>query len=618
MTLQIALVLGLLFATVLLFASERLRLDIVALLLLLALMLTGILTPAEALAGFSDPVVLMIAGLFIVGGGLTHTGLAAAMGRLLARAGRHGGEAGLVVLVMLSVAALSAFMSTAGATAIFLPVVVNLAWRARVSPSKLLMPLAFGSLIGGMLTLIGTPPNLVVSGQLSTHGLKPFGFFDFTPIGLVLLVIGVSFMALVGRRMLSDRSRHSFALARSEEETLSLTDLAAAYHLPGQLFRVRIRRNSPLAGRTVAEVDLRGRYQVNVLELQNWPDGQVHPSPAHPVLPETVLRVNDILHIQATSEEVSQMARQEALGVLPIRDLDRPLISEELGMVEILLPPRSSLIGKTLREIRFRERYSVTVLSILRFGEPLREELGGARLRFGDTLLVQGSWEKIGVLREESRDFVVVGQPHEMLESPGSAHQRAPMAAAIMLVMLLLMTFEVIPGVAAVLLAAVAMILTRCLTMEEAYGEMNWASVVLLAGTLPLATALQKTGAVQFLAAGLTQSLGEWGPLAILGGFFVLTSVCSQFISNTATTVLMAPIAYQVATQLGFSPYPYLMVVALAASTSFSTPIASMSNTLVLGPGGYRFTDFLKVGVILQLLMLVAGLIVVPFFFPFR
>lgn len=613
---QMLLVFALLGATVILFASERVRLDLTALLLLLALLLSGILTPTEALAGFADPVVLTIAGLFVVGGGLTQTGVAHALGQWLSRITR-GGEAGLIVLVMISVAVLSAFMSTAGATAIFIPIVVSLGWSTKVSPSKLLLPLAVGSLIGGMLTLIGTPPNLVVSGQLAAAGLPAFRFFDYTPVGLVMLVVGVGFMVLVGRHWLPDRSRHSFALADERAaEAPTLQELAAAYALPGHLFRVQLRPTSALVGQTLAELNLRARYHVTVLELRPWQAGRNRPGPAQPVEPGTVLNPYDILNVHGLAEPVALMTQREGLDLLPNRDADGRPMSQELGMVELLLTPRSRLIGRTLQESRFRDKYGVTVLGIMRLGRPIVGDLATARLRFGDTLLVHGPWEKISLLREETRDFVMVGQPRELLEHHGTPKQAA-IALLIMVGMLILITLEILPAVTAVLLAAIAMVLTRCLTMEDAYTAMNWASVVLLAGTLPLATALQKTGGVQLIAGQLTASLGQLGPHALLAGFFVLTSVLSQFISNTATTVLLAPIALQAALSLGLAPQPFLMAVAIAASTSFSTPVASLSNTLVLGPGGYHFSDFLKIGTALQTLMLVATLIVVPLLFPF-
>lgn len=616
MSTDILLVFGILTATITLFMSERLRLDLVALFALLALLLTKLLTPAEALAGFADPIVLMIAGLFVVGGGLFQTGVAESLGIWLGRlAGKD--EVRLVVVIMLVVAIFSAFMSSTGATAILLPIVVNLAWSAKINPSKLLMPLAFGSLIGGMLTLIGTPPNIVVSNQLASQGLEPFGFFTFTPVGFVMLVVGVIFMALLGRRMLSDRASRGAAYASAgETDSLSLSDLAEAYHLPDSLFRLRVRRNSPLIGFTLAEADLRSRYDVNVLEIQSWLDDQPKPAPARPVEPCTVLRPHDILRVQGTADDVSRLAQEQVMGIRPVEDFGGRFLSKELGLVEVLLTPRSSLIGRTLQETRFRDKYNVTVLSIKRLGEPVETEVATTRLRFGDTLLVQGTWEKIDLLREERRDLVIVGQPREMIEAQRPTG-RAPIAIAIMVGMLVLMTFSIVPAVTAVLLAAAAMVLTGCLTMDEGYNGINWQSIVLIAAMLPMATALEKTGGMLLVANGLTTSLGQFGPLALMAGLFIITTIFSQFISNTAATVLIAPIAYQVAISLDLRPHAFLMAIAMAASASFATPIASPNNTLVLGPGGYRFSDFVKVGIPLQILIMLATLLVVPALFPF-
>jgi di/tricarboxylate transporter len=607
-----AIVFGLLAATILLFASDRLRLDLVAVLALLGLLLTGVLTPAEALGGFSDPLVLIVAGLFVVGGGLLQTGVASALGEWLSRVAGTS-EARLIVVVMLLVAALSAFMSSTGTVAVLLPVVISLAWKAKISPSRVLIPLAYASLLGGMLTLIGTPPNLVVSNQLATAGLAPFGFFAFTPLGLVMLGIGVAFMLLAGRRMLPQRTRRG--VAAGGEEALSISELTRAYGLPGNATHLRVQPDSPLVGLTLAETNLRARYRVNVLEHQAWPARQPSPSRARPATPATRLQARDILRVQGQPDEIGRLIREAGLSRWPSQDGEARFHSDELGLAEVLLTPRSALIGKTLQEVQFRHKYHVTVLASLRLGEPLASDLAATPLRFGDALLVQGAWENIDLLRDEHRDFVVVGQPREM--SAGQRWSpRAPLAVAIMAAMLLLMTTGVVPTVSAVLLAAVAMVLSRCLTAEEAYRTINWESVVLIAGMLPMATALEKTGGVQIIVDGLTAHLGGLGPLAVMAGLFVLTSGFSQFISNTATAVLMAPIALQSAASLSVAPAPFLMTVALAASTAFATPIASPVNTLVLGPGGYRFGDYARVGLALQALILLATLILVPLLFP--
>ncbi len=617
MNVQTLFVFTLLFASMVLFVTERLSMDLVAILVVLALMLTGLLTPAEALAGFSDPVVLMIAGLFVVGGALFRTGVADAIGDLLTRIAGSS-ETSLVVVTMATVALLSAFLSSAGATAVLIPVVVNMAWRAKVEPSKVLMPLAIGSLFGGLLTLIGTPPNLVINNELTRHGLPGFGFFSFTPIGLVVLAVAIGFIVLLGRYFLPTRGQRNAEQNYEERSSvLSLDELADEYDLPGKLFLARVRSSSPLVNRTLEEAGLRRRYGVNVLEIQRWPGREGTPQPARSVSPETHLEPNDLLHIQGATEEVTRMAKEVRLGLLPYEAGDDPLLSNELGLVEILLPPRSQLNGQTLQEARFRDKYDVTVLSMRRFGEPIpTEEISTTRLHFGDTLLVLGSWERIRLLQEERRNFVVVGLPRELLEISRTT-EHAIRASLIMVIMLALMTFNVVPPVAAVMLAATAMILTNSLSMEQAYGTMNWQSIILLAGMLPLATALQKTGGVTFIAQALTQNLGGLGAPAVMAGIFVLTSVFSQFISNTATAVLMAPIAYQAATTLGVAPHAFLIAVTVAASSAFATPVATMSGTMVMAPGGYRFGDYVKMGLALQLLVLVVAMVALPILFPF-
>lgn len=614
MTAEMLLVFGLLTATIVLFLTDRLRLDLVAILALLALLLTGVLTPEEALAGFADPLVLTIAGLFVVGAGLFRTGVADALGQWLGRVA-GASEVRLLVVIMLIVALLSAFISSTGTVAVFLPVVVSLAWSARISPSKLLIPLAYASLIGGMLTLIGTPPNIAVSSQLVAEGRTPFGFFAFTPIGLVMLAVGVLFMVFVGRHIMPDRGQPARSETPDGSNGLSPTELVAAYQLPGNWFRLRVRRASPLIGQTLAVSNLRARYGVNVLEVQPWPEGRASPLPPRTAEPTIDIAARDILYVQGAPAEVAKLAQEQWLAVLPPETIDQALLTQELRVAEVLLTPRSRLIDHTLQEMRFRDAYKLTVLGILRMGEPLQGDLPAVPLRFGDALLVQGKREALAALRAEQRDFVVVGQPREML-AERSMSRRAPLAVAIMLGMLGLMTFGGFQTVTAVLLAATAMVLTGCLSMEDVYRRMSWESVVLIAGMLPMATALQKTGGVAFIASGLTAGLGAMGPLALMAGLFLMTSLFSQFISNTATTVLVAPIAFQVALSLGVAPEPLLMMVAVAASTSFATPIASPVNTLVLGPGGYRFADFAKVGVPLQILLMVMALLVVPLFFP--
>jgi di/tricarboxylate transporter len=515
-----------------------------------------------------------------------------------------------------------------------LPVVVGLAWERGIPPSRLLIPLAVASLLGGMLTLIGTPPNIVVSNHLAAMGREPFHFFTFTPVGLVMLVIGIAFMVLVGHRLLPERPPPGGEPALP---TTSVTALTEAYGLAGTLFRTRVRPESPIAGRSIEELQIRRRYGVNVVGIRRARDraGAVDPgSTGRPRLrpraplpglragatelratpPSTRFHPGDEVYLQGLPRSVAGFVGAQGLDLLP--DEDGEEVPEGVGLVEVLLTPGSRLLGRTVEESGIREKYRVTVLSIRRMGEPLRDNMSTTTLRFGDTLLVKGAWDRIQLLQRERGDFVVTGIPSEM-ERAVRPFERAPVAVGILVVMMTLMAFNIVAPVLAVLAAATAMVVAGCVGGEEAYRSINWQSVVLIAAVLPIATALETTGGMALIVDGMGGVLGRAGPLALLAILFILTSALSQVISNTATAVLLAPIAFQLAVNLGARPEPFLMAIAVAASTAFATPIASPVNTLVLGPGGYRFGDFFRIGIALQVLLLAATLLVVPLLFPF-
>jgi di/tricarboxylate transporter len=603
--------------TIALFVSDRIRLDLVALMSAAALVLTGILTPSQALAGFGDPLVVMIASLFVVSGGMFRTGVAQRLGLWLGRVAGDG-EARLILLIMLITAPLSAIMSSTGTVAVMLPVVVTLAWRARISPSKLLIPLAFASLLGGMLTLIGTAPNVVVAELLKAQGREPFGFFSFTPVGFAVFAVGVAFMVLVGRRWLPSRAPSD---AGTREEHVSLSELADRYGLPARLFRLHLPPAHDLVGARLGELHWSDRYHIQVLAVDAEPDtgrGRLRGRPAasKAVDADTVIEQGDRILLQGHPDHVHRLERELGLQVEVLDRWDDDLMPHDQGVIEVLPTPRSRWLDKTLAELHFRERFHVQVLAVQRGGATVTEGLAQLRLRFGDTLLVQGPRAAIEALRRWPGDAVVLAEPEDVAVSRDAA-RKAPVAIAIMLGMLLAMTLGWTSTVMAAGLAAIAMIITGCLSMEQAYRSMSWESVVLIAGILPMATALQVTGGMQLVVDGVVAVVGPYGPLALLVGVFLLTSLASQVISNTATAVLVAPIAYQAAITLGVSPYPLLMTVALAASTAFATPVASPVNTLVLGVGQYRFSDFLRVGVVMQLLALLVLALVVPRLFPF-
>jgi di/tricarboxylate transporter len=599
---QAVLVFLILAATVAAFASDRIRLDLVALLSMLALAISGVLTPAQALAGFAAPLTLMIAGLFVVGEGLFRTGVADRLGDLLARiAGR--GRTRLLAATMLIAAVLSAFLSSTGTVAVLLPVVAGLARRARMAPSRLLMPLAFGSLLGGMLTLIGTPPNLVVADQLRAAGREPFGFFAFTPVGLTMLAVGVAYMLLIGRRLLPDHE------VEGEDDATTLRDLAAAYDLDRRLHAVRVPAASSLAGRTLAEEDLRHLYGVTVVAIESEAgDGRT----VRRAEPTALVRADDVLILLATEADLERL--RDASGVV-LADEPRVPLPEPLMLIETVLPPRSTYVGRRLADGGLRDRTRATVVAVRRGERVMHGDLADLRLQSGDVLLLAGGPAAQRRVAADHDDLLVVGAPREW-ERFVRDTRRAPVALVVLAGLLGAMTLGLLPNAIAVLTAAVAMVVGGAVRMEQAYRAIHWESVVLIAAILPMSTALEVSGGLDAVVGGLVGALGEAGPLLVMAALFVLTSAFSQVISNTATTVLLAPVAFRAALDLGVSPEAMLMAIAVAASTAFATPVASPVNALVLTPGRYRFRDFVRVGLPIVVLMLVATLLVVPAVFP--
>jgi len=603
MNLEMLFVFVLLFVVVSLFVSDKVRLDVVAVGAILALLLSGLLTPTEALSGFGDPVLLLIAGLFIVGEGLFKTGIAFAVGDWLMRvAGTN--ELKLTVMLMLVVAGLSAFMSSTGAVAIFIPIVLSLAAKADIAPSQLLMPISIAALLGGMLTLIGTPPNLIVSTQLEREGLEPFSFFSFAPIGLVILIVGIVYVVIAKKYLLPNK----VSKGKTNRKKQTLKDMVVAYNLEGEMLRLKLDNSSSIINQTIEEAKLLSRYNTMVIGIER--DNLLIPA-----LSNTKLKSGDSLLVAGSETALSSLYTNEKLKKISIADYEVKRIKKEVGLAEVMMTPDSSLIGNSLIDLNFRHHHNLTVLGVKRMGKLLKEDFSSLALEFGDTLLVAGAWKNIALLQEVSDDFLILDLPKE-LEEIAPNTKKAPYALGILGVMLLLMTFNIVPSVTAVLLAALAMVVTGALSMNDAYRSLNAQSLVLIAGMLPIAIALDKTGGVTFIANALVEGLGDYGPFALMAGLFVLTSIFSQFISNTATTVLVAPIAVAAASALDVSVYPILMTVAIAASTAFATPVASPVNTLVLGPGGYKFIDYVKMGVPLQVIVMIITLFAVPVLFP--
>nr|MBN1229133.1 SLC13 family permease [Anaerolineae bacterium] len=611
-----------LVGAIVLFVIEWLRVDLVAIGVVVALMLSGLLTVQESLAGFSSTAVITIAALFVVGGAMFYTGIAQVMGeRLLRIAGTN--ETRLIVVIVIAVAFMSAFISDTGVVAVMLPAVISLTVTAKIAPSKLLLPLAIGSLLGGATTLIGTPPNIIIADLLRDSGLTPFGFFSYTPMGILIMIVGILFMAMVGRRLLPAHVPH-----RDVQSVETAEELIALYRLPDNLFRLRVRHNSPLVNQTIAESGLGQRFLVTVIRIVRPTEPQMlarlgeqrillqpDEQQIHDVT-DVVVQPDDILVVQGDGNAIAAAAALWNLAVQPASTSDQEsLVTDEIGIAEVLLPPRSALIGKTLPEIRFGTTYRLTVLDIRRPGEERALNLKQTTLQFGDTLLVQGEWKNIQALKSRRRDFIVMGEPQGV--SGGLNRKRAPIALLVLLGMLVLIVTGITSVATASLVAALAMVLTGCLTMDEAYESVNWKSIVLVAGMLPMATALEQVGLVNLVADGFVDVLGDFGPRIVMMGLFLLTTLFTQVLSNTATAVLIAPVALATANRLGINPYAFLMAVAIAASTAYVTPVASPVNTLVMGAGNYRFIDYAKIGIPLVVVVMLFTMVALPFLWPF-
>ncbi|MBE2201643.1 MAG: SLC13 family permease [Anaerolinea sp.] len=793
----IFVVITILLIAVVLFVTEKLRMDLVALLVLGALAVTGLVTPTQALSGFSSPAVVTVWAMFIISGGLSVTGVAQILGRQMMRLAGEG-EARLVVVIMSIAGLMSAVMNNVGVAAMLLPVVINIARQTKRPSSKLLMPLAMGSLLGGLTTLIGTPPNILVSDALRDYGLQPFGLFDFTPIGLTIMVSGIAFVALVGRHLLPTRDpvqelaangagamngagapngagNHSLRGAYEIDERLSTLALTADSPLVGQslaasrlgsalrlnvvainrrgqtilaprpetilekgdrlivegkleplheiqegqflivddnlaeltaqvlqaigLAELQLSERTELVGQTLYQAEIRHRFGVNVVAIQR--NGRLQQAN----LQDTRLQAGDRLLLQGKHEPLAALAAKKwgewralddtavvqtygiarqfsglrlppesllvgrtlrdsrlgdafGLAVLAIiRDDDAHLMpepdsalaahdillvwgtvvnlntlrglqkieivaqtplsaktmeSEEVGLAEIVLSPQTTLEGKTLRQLHFREKYGLSVLAIWRQGQPHRSDLRDMALRFGDAILLYGRRDKIRLLNSEP-DFLVLTEP-----APATLRQqKAPLAVGILILILLPVLFGFLPISIAAVVGATLMVLLRCLTMEEAYRYIEWPAVFLIAGMLPLGIAMEQTGAASLIANGVITALGELGPRAIIFGIYLITAVATQIIPTAALVVLMAPIAFNTATDLNISPLPLMMTVAIAASASFSSPVSHPANVMIMGPGGYRFMDYVRVGLPLTLLVMLLTVLLVPIVWSF-
>lgn len=607
------------------FVNGKLRSDLVALCALVLLIVFNILTPEEALSGFSNPIVIMMVGLFVVGGAIFKTGLAKMISsKILRLAGKS--ELKLFILIMMVTAFIGAFVSNTGTVPLMLPIVVSMAASANISPGRFLMPLAFASSMGGMATLIGTPPNLVVDEVLSNAGFTDLSFFSFTPIGVICVLIGLVVLIPLSK----------FFLVKKEDgkDTKTTTghspkELAKKYQLSDNLYRIQIRPGSRIGGKKLQELNITQAYNLSILEIRRQSSSQgrflktVDQSLAGP---HTELQENDILYVFGPFEKVNQFAKEQNLELTDTHVSEyvegaevEKLSVREIGIAEVLLMPDSKLINKVVKDSGFRDKYSVNILGIQRKGEYILNDIKDIKMHAGDILLIQGTWDSIARMSQKQSQWVVLGQPLEEA-SKVTLDYKAPVAALIMVLMIAAMVFDFIPipPVAAVIIAGILMVLTGCFrNVEEAYKTINWESVVLIAAMLPMSLALEKTGASNLISEKLVSGLGDYGPLVLMAGIYFTTSLLTMFISNTATAVLVAPIALQSAIAINVSPYPFLLAVTVGASMCFASPFSTPPNALVMSAGKYTFMDYVKVGLPLQIVMGIVMVFILPLLFPF-
>ena len=609
--------------SVTMFIIGRLRSDVVAVCAMAALLIFGILTPAEALAGFSSNVVIMMVGLFVVGGAIFQTGLAKATSqRIMKLAG--GNETFMFLLVMFTTAVIGGFVSNTGTIALMMPVVVSMATQKGTHPGRMLMPLAFASSMGGMMTLIGTPPNLVIEGELVKNGYEKLTFFSFTPVGIICLIVGLLVLIPASKFFLSKKGTSK---SDTKKGGKSLNDLVGEYQLSKNLYRVLVPENSLFRGKTLKEINLSQRYHISVLEIRrkSTTNNPFFKTGTQEVVnADTVINEGDILYLRGEFEAIEQMNAENHLSFLdahhPEQRLPNELHFHDIGIAELLIMPASKLVNSPIKDSKLREHFGLNILGIQRKDSYILQNLKDEKMHTGDILLVQGTWEHIAKLDAERSQLVVLGQPLAEASKVTLTH-KAPIAALIMVAMVVAMMFDFIPiaPVTAVLIASLLMVISGALrNIEAAYKTINWESIVLIAGMLPMALALEKTGVSALVSNTLVSSLGDKSPYILLAGVYFTTSLMTMFISNTATAVLLAPIAMKTAISLGLQPQPFLFAVAVGASMCFASPFSTPPNALVMSAGRYTFIDYVKVGLPLQIIMGVVMVLVLPLLFPFH
>ena len=605
-----------LFVTIVLFIWGKYPPDIIALISMLSLFLTGILDLKETLAGFSNPTVIMIAALFIIGEGLSKTGWTALAGKkFIQLAGSSVTK--LLVIVTFGSGFLSGIVSNTGTVATLLPVTISSAWKIGTMPSKVLMPVAFGSNTGGLLTLTGTPPNIIVSNALIESGQAGFSFFEFGLIGAPLLIIAILYFRYVGYRLLPSNKTNN----KPVDIESTLHHWIEAYKVENDYYRLRIRSLSPLIGTTLSDWHLENKFNVQIIRIKRRHPNRLKKN-SRPFIefpdPSTDMRYHDIITVKGETKAINKLMITFRLGLIPLEatrdELRHNLINQEVGMTEVIVTPKSFLVGRKVTIGNYFKRFGVQLMAASRYNKPLLEK--EITIKAGDGFLVRGTWSDIELLKDQHENLVICGSPEGLAKDVDNLTYKSYIALGALILMILMLVFKIVPGAIAALISAGIILITGCVPISKAYKGISWVSVVMIAAMIPMGLALQKTGAAQMIANGLVNSLGDMHPVFLLGGVFLLTTSFSQVINNSATAVLMAPIVLLAASSLGVSPKPFMITVAISASTAFLTPVGTTTNAMVMAAGGYKFKDYFKVGAPLLLIFMIVVLALVPIIRP--
>jgi len=603
--------------TILFFVWGKFTPDIVALLSMIALFLTGVITLPEAFSGFSNKTVVMIAALFILGDSLAHTGWTALAGKYIIKwAGSSSTK--LILITTLGSGVLSGFVSNTGTVATLLPVTISSAWNIGIFPSKVLIPVAFGSNTGGLLTLTGTPPNIIASGMLEEAGYEGLSFFEIGMIGLPLLILALIYFRFIGQKILPSYKTKN----RPVDIDSTLHEWIDNYKIDESHYRLRIRSLSPLINTKIGDWNFENTYNVSIIRLKRRHPNVLKGTQPYIELPtdNVEMRYHDVITVKGDTKDINRLMIKYRLGLwtnkeTPSEELREDLINHEVGMTEIIVTPKSMLVGRRFKMGSFFDRFQIQMLAASRNNKPLTDQ--EIVVKAGDAFLVRGTWNAIEKLKEQYKNLVLIGSTDGMVKNIDKLNYKSYISLGALVLMIVLLVLKLLPAAMAAVICSGIVLLTGCVPINKAYKSISWGSVIMIAAMIPMGVALQKTGTAKLIADQLVAFLGDLNPVVLLGGVFVLTTAFSQVISNSATALLMAPIVLSTASSLGISPTPFMVVVAISASTAFLTPIGTTTNAMVMTAGGYKFKDYFIVGAPLLLMFLVVSLLLVPLIWPF-